>query len=238
MAMRAAPILTIAVPGVIQAAPALACTRAGRWLFPALTRIPDAHAVALTFDDGPDASLDLFLSALNRAGARATFFLVAEQVRRYPHAPREIIAAGHEVAVHGFTHRGHLRRWPWDVAEDLRRARATIEDAAGCETRLYRPPYGLFSAGSWFEAGRQGWHRVLWNRWGKDWEATATPQRIAAEIGYPRAGDILLLHDSDRYSAPGSWRNTLAALPLIFDRLARAGLQARTVSELLHSARS
>lgn len=236
--MRVALMITLAAPGVIQAAPALACTRAGRWIFPAITRVAHARAVALTFDDGPDASLDLFLAALDRAGARATFFLVGEQVLRYPDAPRAIISAGHEVAVHGFTHRGHLRRFPWEVARDLQRARDTIEDAAGCETRLYRPPYGLFSMGSWCEAGRQGWHRVLWNRWGKDWEASATPERIAAEIGCPRAGDILLLHDSDRYSAPGSWRNTLAALPIIFDRLASAGLQARTVSELLRSTES
>ena len=119
---------------------------------------------------------------------------MAEQVERWPGAPGEIVAAGHEVAVHGYNHRGHLRRTPWDLEQDLRRARAIIEDAAGYETTLYRAPYGVFAFGSWRETAAQGWTRVLWSRWGKDWEERATPQRIADLIGRPVAGDILLLH--------------------------------------------
>jgi hypothetical protein len=79
---------------------------------------------------------------------------------------------------------------------------------------------------------------VLWSRWGKDWEETATPRGIADNIGQPVAGDILLLHDSDRYSAPNSWKNTLGALPIILDRIAEAGLVVRPVGELLNGADS
>jgi peptidoglycan-N-acetylglucosamine deacetylase len=74
---------------------------------------------------------------------------------------------------------------------------------------------------------------VLWTRWGRDWEAQATPLSIVARIGQPEAGDILLLHDSDRYAAPGSWRNTLGALPFILERISSLGLRARPVGELL-----
>jgi peptidoglycan-N-acetylglucosamine deacetylase len=237
--MRPAAFALLSAPlalAAVQAAPALSGTGAGRLLFPVVTRVEGGCSVGLTFDDGPDRPLEQFLDALDRVGARATFFLMGEQVARWREAPGQIASAGHEVAVHGYTHRGHVRRTPWDLRDDLRRARDLIEDTAGQKTTLYRPPYGVFSLGSWRETARQGWQRVLWSRWGKDWEESATSNGIAALIGQPRAGDILLLHDSDRYSAPGSWRNTLGALPIILDRIAAAGLAARSVSDLLAEA--
>ncbi|HET9014215.1 MAG TPA: polysaccharide deacetylase family protein [Thermomicrobiaceae bacterium] len=232
---RTAGVVSLGL-AVGHALPAVAITPPGSLLFPTVKRVAVPDAVGLTFDDGPDRSLDAFLAALDRAGARATFFVVGEQVSAAPSRAAEIVAAGHEVGVHGYRHRNHLRLTAWQVADDLARARATIEDASGRLTRLYRPPYGVFNPGSWVEAARQGWMRVLWARWGRDWEARATPASIAGRIGRPRPGDVLLLHDSDRYAAPGSWRNTLEALPLILEQLAADGLAARPVGELLDRA--
>jgi peptidoglycan/xylan/chitin deacetylase (PgdA/CDA1 family) len=78
---------------------------------------------------------------------------------------------------------------------------------------------------------------VLWTRWGRDWEARATPSSITDTIGRPEAGDILLLHDSDRYATPGSWRNTLRALPAILERISEMNLLALPVGELLNIKR-
>ncbi len=189
--------------------------------------------MALTFDDGPDRASDAFLGLLEGAGARATFFAVGEQVERDPGRLKEIVSCGHEVAVHCHRHRNHLRLSPRQVAEDMRRAGGVIEGAAQRPARFFRPPYGVFNLASWIESDRRGWERVLWSRWGKDWEALATPRSIADEIGRPEPGDILLLHDSDRYATPGSWRNTLGALPIILERLRARGLRARSVGELL-----
>jgi peptidoglycan/xylan/chitin deacetylase (PgdA/CDA1 family) len=207
---------------------------AARLLFPTITTVrAESHAIALTFDDGPDEGLEDFLRLLEEAGARTTFFVVGEQVERAPDRLREIVACGHEVAVHCYRHRNHLRLTPRQVTEDMQRARERIEEVSGGSTRLFRPPYGIFNLASWLEAGRQGWQRVLWTRWGKDWEQRATPYSIASEIGWPEAGDVLLLHDSDRYSAPGSWRNTLGALPVILEQLSARELQILPVGELL-----
>ncbi|MBA2713458.1 MAG: polysaccharide deacetylase family protein, partial [Rubrobacteraceae bacterium] len=145
----------------------------------------------------------------------------------------EIVSRGHEVALHCYRHRNHLRLTPRQVTEDMRRARERIEEASGRPIRTFRPPYGVFNLVSWFEAGRQGWDRVLWTRWGRDWERRATPGSIAEAIGAPEAGDVVLLHDSDRYAAPGSWRNTLGALPVILERLHARELKALPVRELL-----
>jgi len=214
--------------------PASALLPQGRLFFPAITRVgAEKNAVALTFDDGPDRGLDDFFAPLEKYGARATFFVVGEQVERDPGKLREIVSRGHEVAVHCHRHRNHLRLTPRQTIEDMRRARAVIEEASGCTTRFYRPPYGIFNTASWLEASRQGWKQVLWRRWGRDWEARATPGSVAEKIGSPEAGDVLLLHDSDRYAAPGSRLATLGALPIILERLSSSGLQPRPVGELL-----
>jgi peptidoglycan/xylan/chitin deacetylase (PgdA/CDA1 family) len=231
-------LISAALPAALllgaHAAPATALLPRGRLLFPTTTRVEvEGGAVALTFDDGPDAGLGDFLDLLEDAGARATFFVVGEQVERLPEAPREIVSRGHEVALHCHRHRNHLRLTPGQTVEDMRRARATIEDAAGRAVRLFRPPYGVFNAASWREAGRQGWTRVLWSRWGRDWEAWATPGSVVSEIGVPEAGDVLLLHDSDRYAAPGSTRATRGALPAILERLSARGIRVLPVGELL-----
>jgi peptidoglycan/xylan/chitin deacetylase (PgdA/CDA1 family) len=191
-------------------------------------RLDDASSVALTFDDGPHVrGTPAALESLRRQGARATFFLVGEQVRREPALAREIVAAGHTVAVHGQRHRNLLRLTPAQVRDDVRRGRATIADVTGQSPRLYRPPYGVLSGPGLRAARRERCEIVLWSRWGRDWRAAATAETIAADLldaGPPR-GDILLLHDADHYSAPGSWRATVAALPHILQAGSEGGLR-------------
>jgi peptidoglycan/xylan/chitin deacetylase (PgdA/CDA1 family) len=224
---RAIPLVSLGLVAA-QTAPLLSWTAPGRIAFPATTHVSGPGA-ALTFDDGPDRCLEFFLAALQAHGATATFFVMGEQVADDPGRVRDILAAGHEIGIHADRHRSQLRLPPWTVADDLRRAKAIIEDAAGREVVRFRPPYGTASFGAWAEARRQGWEMTLWSRWGRDWEAAATPVSIARLIGPPAPGEILLLHDSDRYSAPNSWRRTLAALPLIIERWRAAGMPLASI---------
>src|SRR5215210_6458240 len=86
---------------------------------------------------------------------------------------------------------------------------------------LYRPPYGVFSPTALMSVRRRGWTPLLWSRWGRDWARRATPTKIAALVLEDvRPGDVVLLHDSDAYSASGSWRNTVGALERILQELA------------------
>jgi peptidoglycan/xylan/chitin deacetylase (PgdA/CDA1 family) len=74
-------------------------------------------------------------------------------------------------------------------------------------------------------ARARGWRTLLWSSWGRDWEMRATPDSIARRLTeHARPGAVLLLHDADDYSAPGSWRRTAAALPRVLRALAAAGL--------------
>jgi peptidoglycan/xylan/chitin deacetylase (PgdA/CDA1 family) len=194
-------------------------------------RTAAGEGVALTFDDGPHPDgTPAVLEALAAAGAVAAFFLVGEQVERRPRLAAEIVAAGHDVGVHCTRHRSLLRLGPKAVREDLARAHDTIAGATGVEPRLYRPPYGVLNAAALAYARRRGWDTVLWRREGHDWQAKATAQSIGARVTHRlRAGDVVLLHDADYYSAPGSWRNTVAALPLVLGRAAELGLRSERV---------
>jgi peptidoglycan/xylan/chitin deacetylase (PgdA/CDA1 family) len=213
-------------------------TRLGRLFFRATTRLRSENAVALTFDDGPDRGLDRLLELMQEAEARATFFVVGEQVESAPGRLREIVSCGHEISVHCYRHLDHRKLAPEQVIEDMRRARTVIEEAAERSTELFRPPYGCFNLASWLEAGNQGWKRVLWTRDSRDWDVRATPRSVVDNIGRPEAGEILLLHDSDRYGTPGSYRNTLEALPFILERLTAGGLAARPVGKMLDTGGS
>jgi peptidoglycan/xylan/chitin deacetylase (PgdA/CDA1 family) len=182
---------------------------------------------ALTFDDGPHAQgTPAVLEVLARERVRATFFLVGEQVRRNPGLAREIVDAGHGVALHCDRHRNLLRLAPKQVREDIVRAQDAIEVETGRSPQLYRPPYGVLNASALRLARARGWRTLLWSHWGRDWEAHATPASIAARVTDGAVeGAVLLLHDADDYSAPGSWARTAAALPRVLETLAERGLQ-------------
>jgi peptidoglycan/xylan/chitin deacetylase (PgdA/CDA1 family) len=189
-----------------------------------IRRRADSPGVVLTFDDGPHPEgTPAVLEALD--DAPAVFFLVGEQVERHPDVAAEIAVAGHELAIHGYRHVNQMLLTPRALAEDLRRAAEVIGAVAGAEPRLYRPPFGIFTPAGLALARRAGWTPLLWSRWGRDWRAHTTPEEIARlatrDLG---AGDVVLLHDADWYSKPGSHRRTAAAVPLIRAELERRGL--------------
>jgi peptidoglycan/xylan/chitin deacetylase (PgdA/CDA1 family) len=164
---------------------------------------------------------------LREAGAPATFFLAGEQVVRRPGLAAEIVAAGHRVELHCHRHRNALRLSARQFHDDAERGRAAIEEASGQAIADHRPPYGIYSAAALRACRERGWRPVLWSKWGKDWRGRATggsiARRATKEIG---DGDVVLLHDADYYSAPGSWARTAAALPIILEELGSRGLKA------------
>jgi peptidoglycan/xylan/chitin deacetylase (PgdA/CDA1 family) len=179
-------------------------------------RLP-RDTVTLTFDDGPHpAGTPAVLDALGER--KAIFFMVGEQVERYPAVAAEVASAGHEIALHGYRHRNQMRVTPGWLAEDLRRGAAVIAAATDVEPQLYRPPFGIFTLPG-LAIARRRFEPLMWSKWGRDWRASTTPEEIARlatrSLG---PGDVILLHDADWYSAAGSHERTAAALPLILER--------------------
>ena len=190
-------------------------------------RAPELDGVALTFDDGPHPEgTPAVLETLASSGARATFFLVGEQVRRRPSLAAEIAAAGHAIGVHGERHRVLLRLSRRTIEDDIDRAREVIAGACGVVPQLHRPPLGIYSFRGLGAVRDRGLRPLLWSRWGRDWSRRETPASVAARVTRDlSSGDVLLLHDADYYSDAECWRTTVAALPVVLDAIAAAGLR-------------
>lgn len=226
--------IATALGGALYAAPAAALVseRAGR-LLAIGSRVTDSAAIALTFDDGPHPKgTPAVLDRLALVGGRATFFLSGEQVARYPELAREICAAGHEIALHGYRHRFQLGISPGATMDDISRGQDEVVRATNVVPALYRPPYGVANAAALVSARRLGMRVVLWSRWGRDWERGASAQSIArlATSGL-RGGEIVLLHDSDHYGASGSWSTTAEAVTLIHAAALEQGFAIRAVTD-------
>lgn len=216
--LLAAAVAVYAGPAGIAYSPAAALIGVHR-------RLRSPGTVALTFDDGPQpGATEHFLELLARLEVRATFFLVGEQVQRFPALARQIHLAGHEIGNHGYRHRNHFFRSPWEILTDCRRGAAVISDVIGQRPQLFRPPQGVVTAATRLAAYREGSALVLWTGWGRDWRPEATVASIRNDaLRRVGEGSILLLHDADYYRAR-SWHATFQAVPQITDELRRRGL--------------
>ena len=160
------------------------------------------------------------LEVLAAAGARATFFVIGEQVERRPELVARILAEGHAVALHGYRHRLQLRLTPAAVRADIRRGGAVLKQATGVAPTWHRPPYGIYSPAGLRAVREAGLSPLLWSRWGKDWRKFTTPGRIAGRATHGViGGDVILLHDADFYAAKRSHLHTVAALGPILTEL-------------------
>ena len=156
----------------------------------------------------------------------ATFFLAGEQVEQRPALAAEIVAAGHRVELHCHRHRNQLRLTPRAMFDDADAARAAIEDATGQAIADYRPPYGIFSGAGLRRSAHAAGGRCSGRSGGGTGRAGPLRRRSRARRPTGSAGDIVLLHDADFYSARNSWERTASALPRILEELDDAGLKS------------
>jgi peptidoglycan/xylan/chitin deacetylase (PgdA/CDA1 family) len=233
--MRKAVVGSLSLLAAAQVGPAATWLPPVRDLFPRLAGRGSPDGVALTFDDGPHPEGTIaVLDELERLHWPATFFMIGEEMRRYPDIVREVQRRGHVIAVHGDQHRYAIARTPRDVAEDLRRARDSVAELTGSMPRQWRPPYGVLSGPALLAANTLGLRPLLWTTWGRDWRADATAETVVADVRRGGLGGAtVLLHDSDSTSAAGAWKTTVAALPLLADAIAAAGLRVRTLDQHL-----
>jgi peptidoglycan/xylan/chitin deacetylase (PgdA/CDA1 family) len=146
--------------------------------------------VALTFDDGPDPrGTPAVLDALARVQAVATFFVLGERVEREPALLERVLAAGHDVQVHGHAHLRHTEHTRETVEEDLERAL----DALPVRPTLWRLPYGEPAEFSEEIARKHGLTIVKWTVDSGDWRGDDADTMLARiEV---RDGAIVLMHD-------------------------------------------
>jgi peptidoglycan/xylan/chitin deacetylase (PgdA/CDA1 family) len=150
----------------------------------------------LTYDDGPTPGVtDRLLPVLAETGATATFFVLLTRVRTSPGLLHEVMAAGHEIGLHGRDHRQLTDLEPATLPGLTRDAKAELEDVTGRPVRWFRPPYGAQSTAAWSAVRDAGMTPVLWSVTCRDWERLPQEEYLAGLEGRDLSGDIVLLHD-------------------------------------------
>ncbi|GAA4998547.1 bifunctional polysaccharide deacetylase/glycosyltransferase family 2 protein [Streptomyces siamensis] len=193
-----------------------------------------AHTVALTFDDGPDPTwTPQILDILRRNHVHATFFVVGTQVVAHPELVRRIVADGHQIGIHTFTHPDLAHLAPWQRSLELRETQLAVAGAAGVTTALLRPPYSADNAAlddaDWSvlkQAGAAGYVTVLATQDADDWQRPGVDRILANATPHGPAGQIVLMHD-----AGGDRSQTVAALASLVPRLKARGFEFTTVSD-------
>ncbi|MEM9770903.1 MAG: polysaccharide deacetylase family protein [Cyanobacteria bacterium P01_D01_bin.73] len=188
----------------------------------------DNKVIALTFDDGPwSETTAAAMNLLKQHGGKGTFFVIGNLVRRYPDLVKRMVADGHEVANHTWTHRLAYSS-PAIAAREIDNTAAEIAKYTGFQTRIYRPPGGVLNNGLASYARNKGYAVLMWSTDTLDWryrQAESIRQRVLRSL---KPGEIVLMHDGG-----GPRWATVEALAKLLPELKAKGYRFVTVSELL-----
>jgi peptidoglycan/xylan/chitin deacetylase (PgdA/CDA1 family) len=195
----------------------------------------DEPLFALTFDDGPDPRHTLAISRLlAERGHRATFFVLARQVRAHAEVAAQVAADGHELANHGDDHRLLAFSLPRTIGAQLAAAEEAVRAATGrSPAPLFRASHGYRSPWLGRVVRGRGYRLCGWD--GRIFD-TSLPgaEKIAKRARRVlRPGAVLLLHDGDGSGRGRSRQQTVDALPAILDEAERRGLRSVPLGELL-----
>ena len=183
--------------------------------------------LALTFDDGPHGSLTpRLLDALGKRKVKATFYVIGRNVEMHPEIARRIVAEGHEIANHTWSHPSLSGLSAERVADELRRTHEIVLEMTGVRMTNLRPPYGAFN-----DRVRQvafdghGYDTIMWSVDPLDWKYRNTARVTRELVGGAAPGAVLLCHDIHK--------TTIAAIPPTLDQLLARNFQFVTVAELM-----
>ena len=192
----------------------------------------DTSSVALTFDDGPSKDTEAILDVLGEHKVTASFFMIGRQVETFPGIAQRVLAEGHEIGNHSYSHPIYLYQRAHRTREELERTQAVISETTGIRPRFARPPCGVRTPAYFATTRSLGLRTVQWDVAGFDWKERSA-KRIATDVlKRVQPGSIVLLHDGDS-DGKQDRRDTVAALPLIIEGLQEKGLHVVPLNELL-----
>ncbi len=184
--------------------------------------------IALTFDDGPDEKkTDEILAVLDEYNVKATFFMIGKNVSLYPDVAARVIAGGHEVGNHTFSHGYMTNSSISDVEKEIALANDAIFGAAEYEPHFLRPPGGIYDENVITAAKNSDLLLALWSVDTHDWCHRSTNDIANDVLSRVTDGDVILMHD---YVYGES--HTAEALKIIIPALLERGYEFVTISDM------
>ena len=190
--------------------------------------------VALTFDDGPTPEgVDAVLPILEAHGAKATFFLIGNRMEKFPGQAERLLAAGHELGNHTWSHQRNIGRSRAFYRSEIADTHALLQ-SAGAAPEWFRPPFGRRLVGLPVEVEQAGYRLAMWDVEDRPEDFDGDPQAFADDIlARAKPGSIILMHPMYRHN-----QTARDALPIVLRGLAERGLQPVTLSELVASGKA
>jgi peptidoglycan/xylan/chitin deacetylase (PgdA/CDA1 family) len=193
--------------------------------------------VALTFDDGPSKYTPQILDTLAKYNVKATFFMIGNNVDRYPDIARRVAVEGHALGNHTYSHPFWApMELPGRFHGELDRAESSIFKATDQRPVYFRPPHGWRSPWMMQLARKDKYTVVTWTVSPDDWQHISRKiieHRVISKCG---AGSIILMHDGIELKQDPQRQETVAALPVIIAELKSRGYRFVTIPELIASS--
>lgn len=190
-----------------------------RWLYPHATwrMNPKEHAVYLTFDDGPIPEATPFiLQTLRKYGVKATFFMVGDNVRKYPELYEQVVKDGHQIGNHTMNHISGFKHWTTTYIINTYQANELIH------AHLFRPPHGWMRHSPYYWL-KKYYRIIFWDVVTRDYSNRLTAEDVVANVKrYARNGSIITFHDSLK-----SIEKLYTALPASIEWLKEQGYEFR-----------
>lgn len=184
------------------------------------------NRIALTFDDGPTPGVtNLILDELKRRKLHATFFMIGQRIAAAPDLARRVLAEGHEVGNHTFTHPKLTTLPDAQVEAEIQKTQDIMDEVLNHRAAWFRPPYGDLRRNQAGLLTNRGLGIVLWSIDSQDWSHPGEGKIVETVLAETKPGSIILCHDKHRPTADG--------VGLILDGLLERGFTFATLSELL-----
>lgn len=193
---------------------------------------PHTNNIALTFDDGPDLKYTpQVLDVLRDYQVPATFFLIGNRAERFPGVVERIMAEGHVIGNHSWSHPDLRRVSDARLVSEIQRTEDVIEQITGRKTALIRPPYGLITAPVLEKMKEMNYKVIHWSADSKDWRDQDPEKILINTLPDVTGGGILLFHSAGGEGQ--SMATTVEVLPEVIETLSMMGYSFVTVDELL-----
>src|SRR5215510_158825 len=230
--VKASLAIVVAVIAVTAAAFQISKSRTFQFFGDIVPRVNTRQkAVALTFDDGPTPGItDEVLSILNKENVKATFFVIGADLERNLEEGRKIVAAGHELGNHTYSHERMVFRTPSFIKSEIERTDQLIRQAGYQSAIHFRPPYGKKLILLPYFLARTSRKTITWDVEPDSYpEIAADSNKIIAHVMEKvRPGSIILLHVMYK-----SRSESLKAVKGVITGLKGQGYSFKTVSEML-----
>jgi len=186
----------------------------------------EGNRIALTFDDGPTPGVtDRILDELKRRKLHATFFMIGERIAAAPELARRVLAEGHEVGNHTFTHAKLTTLSDAQAESEIQRTQDIMAEVLNHRAAWFRPPYGALRQSQARIVQKAGLRVALWNVDPADWSQPGEEKIVETVLAESKPGSIILCHDLHQQTAD--------CLGPILDGLAERGFTFNSLSELL-----